>query len=293
MRKQLLKLLGAAAMLVAAMPVFAAGTVTIGSTNFTEQIILANIYAEVLEAHGVDVELRPNLGSREIVFPALKAGEIDIVPEYSGALLAYLSGDDEVTAHGEQEVMQALRKKLPDGLVALKPSSAQDKDALVVTQDTAQKYDLQTVSDLKGVAQKLVVGGPPEMESRFTGLPGLKKVYGLDFKAFRALDAGGPLTVAALKNGSIDVARMFTTQGIIDANNWVVLTDDKDLVLSQNLIPVVRKEALTPTIRQALNAVSAKLTTAGLQKLNAQVGVEKHIPRLVAQQWVKAHGLGQ
>lgn len=131
------------------------------------------------------------------------------------------------------------------------------------------------------------------MKSRVDGLRGLKKVYGLHFKAFRALDAGGPLTVAALQNGSIDVARMFTTQGIIDANNWVVLKDDKDLVLAQNLVPIVRKDVLTPKIRKALNAVSAALTTEGLQKLNAQVGVQKHIPRLVAQQWVKEHGLGK
>lgn len=162
MRTRLLKLVMMIATIVVAGPVFAAGTVTVGSTNFTEQIILANIYTDVLEAQGINVDLRPNLGSREIVFPALKAGEVDIVPEYTGALLAYLSGEEKVTAHSQQEVLKALKSKLPDGLVALKPSSAQDKDALIVTQQTAKKYNLKTVSDLKGVADKLVVGGPPK-----------------------------------------------------------------------------------------------------------------------------------
>lgn len=266
--------------------------VIIGSTNFPEQLILANIYAEVLRARGVPVETRLNLGSREIVFPALAAGEIDILPEYTGALLSYLT-EGESTVKKPQAVADALRKALPKDLVMLEISQAQDKDALVVTQKTARRYNLHTISDLEGIAGKLVIGGPPEMETRATGLPGLKRVYGLTFKDFRALDAGGPLTVAALESGAIDVARMFTTQGIIDAKGWVVLKDNKNLVAAQNIVPVVRREVLTADIRRALNAVSAALTTAGLQKLNRKVIVENISPEQVASHWVKAHGLAE
>lgn len=265
-------------------------TVTVGSTNFPEQLILAHIYADVLAARGVDVNTRLNLGSREIVFPALKASEINLLPEYTGALLAYLV-EDEVTADTPEAVTAALREALPESVVALEPAPAQDKDALVVTQATADKHDLQTISDLKGVAPELVIGGPPELDIRASGLPGLEKIYGLTFKNFRSLDAGGPLTVAALSSGDIDVARMFTTQGIIDAKGWVVLEDDKNLVLPQNLVPIIRKNALNETVRDALNDVSSRLSTATLQKLNRQVSVEKKSPSVVAAEWVEAQGL--
>src|SRR5699024_6987139 len=139
--------------------------VIIGSTNFAEQLVLANIYAGVLRANDIDVEMRLNLGSRALVFPALEAGELDILPEYTGALLAFLTnGESHATA--EQDVLADLRANLPDELVALKPSPAQDKDALVVTPETAKKYDLKTISDLKPVAGKLIIGGPPELKTR-------------------------------------------------------------------------------------------------------------------------------
>lgn len=266
-------------------------TIVVGSTNFPEQLILAHIYADVLAARGVNVDTRLNLGSREIVFPALKAGDINLLPEYTGALLAYLATGD-VSADTPEAVTAALRKALPTGITALQPAPAQDKDALVVTQATASKHDLHTISDLQGVAPKLVIGGPPELKTRASGLPGLKQVYGLSFKRFRALDAGGPLTVAALTGGDIDVARMFTTQGIIDAKGWIVLKDDKNLVLPQNLVPIIRKDAVTKTVRSALNDISSRLTTATLQKLNRKVSVDKRSPSVVAAHWVEAQGLG-
>lgn len=268
----------------------AAQPVVIGSTNFPEQLILANIYNDVLKAHGVDTKMRLNLGSRELVFPALKAGELDILPEYTGALLGYLTRG-ESQARQESAVLAELKEKLPQGIVMLKPASAQDKDALVVTAETASQYHLQTMSDLAGVASKMTLGGPPELKTRFIGLPGFKQVYGLEFKTFRSLDAGGPLTVGALANGDIDVALMFTTQGVIGARGWVVLRDDKGMISAQNLVPVVREAVLTPTIRDALNAVSAQLTTEGLQKMNHQVEVEKRGPDEIAREWVEEHGL--
>ena len=266
-------------------------TLIVGSTNFPEQLILANMYEDILEARGiVEVETRLNLGSREIVFPALRNSEIEALPEYTGALLAYLTGG-ETSARTPDAVLAQLRDELPEGIVALEPSPAQDKDALVVRPETAEKYDLTTVSDLADVAGELIVGGPPEMKTREAGLPGLKDVYGIEFQEFRSLDAGGPLTKNALKNGDIGVARMFTTQGAIDENGWVVLEDDKNLIPAQNLIPVIREGSVTPEIRAALNELSAALSTETLTKLNAKVGVEKMDPEAVAEEWLKAQGL--
>src|SRR5215203_1898755 len=200
----------------------------VGSANFPEQLILGNMYADVVEDQGVKVERRLNLGTRDVVFPSLESGELTLVPEYNGALLAYLSkGESDVTS--PEETTKDLKAELPKGLIALEASEAQDKDALVVTPETAEKYDLKNTSDLAPVADKLIVGGPPEMPDRPDGLPGLKRVYGIEFEEFKPLDAGGPLTTEALANGDIDVGRFFTSQGLIDARGWVVLDDDKEL----------------------------------------------------------------
>ena len=266
-------------------------TLVVGSTNFPEQLILANMYEDILEARGiVDVETRLNLGSREIVFPALRNSEIEALPEYTGALLAYLTSG-ETQARTPENVLAELRDALPAPIVALDPSPAQDKDALVVRSETAETYNLTTVSDLADAAGELVVGGPPEMKTREAGLPGLKDVYGIEFKEFLSLDAGGPLTKNALKNGDIDVARMFTTQGAIDENGWITLEDDKNHIPAQNLVPVIREEALTPEIEAALNELSAALSTEALTGLNAKVGVEKMDPEAVAEEWLEAEGL--
>ncbi|WP_111747502.1 ABC transporter substrate-binding protein [Salinisphaera orenii] len=264
--------------------------VVVASTNFSEQLVLANIYANVLEKHGVKVKKRLHLGSREVVFPALKSGEVDVLPEYSGALLAYLA-DDKVKETGKQAVLDQLRAQLPAKLVALKAASAQNKDALVVTAKTAEQYQLNTIADLKPVAGQLTFGGPPEIKTRRDGMPGLKSVYGIQFKNFRSLDAGGPLTQSALSSGAIQVARMFTTQGVIQDKGWRVLKDTKHLVPAQNLIPIIRKSVVTPKIRKLLKAVSSALTTKQLRAMNKRVAVDKRDPAQVAQKWVAKHDL--
>jgi osmoprotectant transport system substrate-binding protein len=266
-------------------------SVTVGSTNFSEQLILAQMYAAVLEKAGVKVETRLNLGAREVVFPALEKGEIDLLPEYSGATLAFLDEDaDQITA---EEVNTALTPLLAaKGLVALQQSPAEDKDGLAVTKETADQYGLAKVSDLKGKAGQLVIGGPPELETRPAGLPGLKKVYGIeDFKEFKALDAGGPLTSSALSKGDIDVGRVFTSQGIIAEEGWVVLEEDKPLQPAQNIVPIGRKDAMTDQVTQVLNTLSAKITTEELTKLNKLVDVDKQDPEKVATEWLTQQGL--
>ena len=268
------------------------GGFVVGSANFPEQLILGNMYADMVESRGVTVERRLNIGTRDVLFPALESGEITLVPEYNGALVAYLTeGESDVSK--PEATTNELRQELPDGLVALEPSEAQDKDGLAVTQKTAQKYDLKTFSDLRGVADELVVGGPPEMSERPDGLPGMKEVYGIEFEEFKALDAGGPLTVEALSNGDIDVGRVFTSQGVIEQRNWVVLEDDKELSPAQNVIPVIREEEVTGEIRTALDELSSTLTTDDLKKLNKRVEVDKEDPEDVASDYLKGEDLIQ
>jgi osmoprotectant transport system substrate-binding protein len=266
-------------------------SVTVGSTNFSEQLILAQMYAAVLEKAGVKVDTRLNLGAREIVFPALEKGEIDLLPEYNGSLLVFL--DKDATQVSSEEVNTALTPLLDaKGLVALEQSPAEDKDGLAVTQETADKFGLAKVSDLKGKAGQLVIGGPPELKTRPAGIPGLKKVYGIeDFKEFKSLDAGGPLTTSALSKGDIDVGRVFTSQGIIADEGWVVLEEDKPLQPAQNVVAVGRKDAMTDVVTQTLNALAPKITTEELTKLNKLVDVDKQDPEKVATDWLTQQGL--
>ncbi|HYJ71383.1 MAG TPA: ABC transporter substrate-binding protein [Actinomycetota bacterium] len=266
-------------------------SVTVGSTNFSEQLILAEMYAAVLKKAGVNVDTRLNLGAREVVFPALEKGEIDLLPEYNGSALSFLNPDATQTT--ADEVNTALAPLLDGkGLVALEPSPAEDKDGFAVTKETADKYGLAKISDLKGKAGQLVIGGPPELKTRPSGIPGLKKVYGIeDFKEFKALDAGGPLTTSALNKGDIDVGRVFTTQGAIAENGWVLLEEDKPLEPAQNIVPIGRKDAMTDQVTQALNALAPKITTEELTKLNKLVDVDKQDPEKVANDWLTQQGL--
>ena len=266
-------------------------SVTVGSTNFSEQLILAEMYAAVLKKAGVNVDTRLNLGAREVVFPALEKGEIDLLPEYNGSALSFLNPDATQTT--ADEVNTALTPLLDGkGLVALEPSPAEDKDGFAVTKETADKYGLAKISDLKGKAGQLVIGGPPELKTRPSGIPGLKKVYGIeDFKEFKALDAGGPLTTSALNKGDIDVGRVFTTQGAIAENGWVLLEEDKPLEPAQNIVPIGRKDAMTDQVTQALNALAPKITTEELTKLNKLVDVDKQDPEKVANDWLTQQGL--
>lgn len=267
------------------------GTITVGSADFTEQLILANMYADVLENLGYTVERRLNLGPREVIFPSVESGEIDLVPEYTGALNSFLTGGEEAEDTSVEGLVAALEENLPEGLVLLEPSGAEDQDGLAVTRETADEYGLATYSDLAEVADELVAGGPPEEETRFTGLPGLEEVYGITFREFRPLDAGGSLTTEALNSGQIDVGRVFTTQGSIEEYDWVVLEDDRGLVPSEAIVPLIREEVLTDDIEAALNELSATLTTEDLTELNKRVDIDQEDPDAVATSYLEEQGL--
>ncbi|MCE9897284.1 ABC transporter substrate-binding protein [Raoultella terrigena] len=264
-----------------------AESVTIGGANFTESSILANIYASALKKNNIEVSTRLNLGNREIIIPALKSGEIDIVPEYLGALLNYYDG--KTLATSQSDVSAELAKVLPADFTLLTPSPATSITAWAVRADTAKKYGLSKLSDLQPIAHQLTIGGPPELAVRALGLPGLKRVYGLEFKAVKSLDMGGPLTRLALNSGKIDVATVISTQGNLAKEDWVVLDDDKHEQPSQNVVPLVRKASLTPTVSKVLNDVSGKLNNATLIELNQQVDLQHKDPAAVAEAWVNDH----
>jgi osmoprotectant transport system substrate-binding protein len=267
------------------------GTIVVGSANFPEQLILANMYADVLENAGLTVERRLNLGSREVIYPSIESGEIDLLPEYTGALNSFVTGGAEAEDTSTEGLIESLNANLPEGLTLLEPSEAEDRDALAVTQATADEYSLTTLSSLAPVSGQLIAGGPPEEETRYVGLPGLQEVYGIRFAEFRPLDAGGPLTTEALNSGQIDVGRVFTTQGAIEEYGWVVLEDDKGLVPSENIIPLIREEVRTPEVEEALNGLSAQLTTEDLTALNRRVEIDQEDPETVATEYLEENGL--
>ncbi len=266
-------------------------SLTVGAVNFAENQIVAEMYAQVLEDAGYDVSRKTNLGSREVLQPAMTSGEIDIAPEYLASLLLHLDPNAEPTGD-PQENVDALEPLLEEkGLELLEPSEANDTNALVVTPETAEKYDLETTSDLAEVSDQLVFGGPPECPQRPFCLPGLEETYGIEFKDFKPLDVGGPLTVTALENAEIDVALLFSTSSVIQDRGWVALEDDKGLQANESIAPVVRQDVLDDEIRGLLNSVSDALDTETMTRLNARVEIDKEDPADVARDFLEEEGL--
>ncbi|MFB8175865.1 ABC transporter substrate-binding protein [Streptomyces sp. NPDC055966] len=265
------------------------GGVTIGTANFTENQVLGYLYAAALQGAGVKTTVRPNLGTREIVIPALRGGDIDLLPEYQGALLNYLAPKATATESGEMQ--NTLTQALPAGLQVLPYGMAEDSDAFVVTSETAKKYGLTSLADLKKQNGRLVIGAAPEVKKRQVGAVGLKDVYGVEFKEFKSLDSDGPLVKGALKKGDVDVANLFTTDTDIKANGWVVLTDPEHLIPSQHIVPLIADRKADDTVRKALAKLGNLLTTAQLTELNRQVDTDKKDPQDVADAYARQHGL--
>jgi osmoprotectant transport system substrate-binding protein len=267
------------------------GSVIVGSANFPENEVLAEVYALALQKAGVKVSTKLNIGAREVYYPQVEKGAITIIPEYNGTLLT-VEVDKTSTAKTTAAVDAALAAKLPSTLTLLNPAPAQDSDSITVTQATAAKYKLKSIADLTSVASQFVLGGPPEFKTRTDGVIGLKSIYGLTFKNFDPLDESGPITLSALTSGKVQAADVFTTTPQIIADKLVPLTDPKSLFAAQNVIPLVYKPALTPTISSTLNAVDAKLTTSALLALDVKVITDKEDYTTAAQQWLQSVGLG-
>lgn len=260
------------------------GAITIGSANFPGNVLLAEIYAAALEDEGVEVTKRLNIGNRETYIAGLDDGSIDLIPEYTGALTLFLNPDAEST--DPDGIYEELQSALPEGLTVLDRSEAEDKDAIVVTAETAEDLDLTSIADLEAEAPNLVLGGPPEFADRFTGVPGLEEVYGLEFAQFRALSAGSNLTAQSLLNGQVDAANIFTTDPAIVENDFVVLEDPENLFVAQNILPLATQDALNPVIEERLNEVSAELSTEVLNQMMVEVISDGEDPAVVAEAWV-------
>lgn len=267
-------------------------TIVIGSANFGESQLVAEMYAQILEDRGFTVERKFNTGSREIYAAALESGEINLVPEYVGSALSFLGGTP--TADVEQTTSDLRTAWEANGVTVLDPAPAQDKNGFVVTADTASELGLSTVSDLAKGNGELVLGGPPECPEREFCLIGLETVYGLSFAEFKPLDVGGALTVTALKGGEIDVGLLFTTDGVITAEGFVLLDDDQGLQPAENLIPAVLEtiaEEFGSDMADPLNELSAALTTEDLTLMNQKVGYDGEDLVAVATAWLEENGL--
>jgi osmoprotectant transport system substrate-binding protein len=265
-------------------------TVVIGSANFPENELLAQIYATALAAKGVKVTDKFNIGAREVYYPEVKSGAITIIPEYNGALLT-TSVDTTSTAATTAEVDAALQAKLPSPMEILNPSAAEDKDSVTVTQAYATKHHLTSIANLGPYAKTIVFGGPPEFKTRSDGLPGLAKNYGLHFKSFDPLDESGPITLAALTDGKVQAADVFTTTPQIITDHLLALSDPKFNFAAQNVVPLVYKKGINSTIANTLNAISARLTTAALLQMDKAVILDHADYTAVADGWLKAVGL--
>ncbi|QXJ19503.1 protein kinase [Actinomadura graeca] len=275
-------------------PPSTARRITVGSANFPESVLLSEIYAQKLEAGGRSVVRRRGIGSRETYYPLARSGEIDVVPEYNGALASYVGALDlDAGAPATTpSVNAALRTELPAPLEILDSAKAEDKDAIVVTRRTVTRYGLTSLAGLAEVSDGFVLGGTPEAETRHQGMIGLRAVYGArfkDFQPFRHDDFG---TLAdLLEKGSLQAAQMFTTDPALRARDFVVLDDPKRLFGAQNVTPLVNRGGVDGAARAALDAVSAKLTTDDLRYMNARVEVNRDPVEAVAKAWLVQNGL--
>ncbi len=268
-------------------------TITIGAQDFGESAILAEIYGQALEAAGYPVSQEALGGFRDLVFSAFESGAINLTPEYAASALEFLNDFAGEATSDPAATVALLQTQLESrGLVAFEPSPAVDSNSFVVTAETAERLGLENVSDLTA---DLRLGGPADCPDNASCLPGLLSTYDLDLSEnFTPLDGGGPLTVAALDGGEIDVAILFSTDGTIADKGWVVLEDDKGLINADNIVPVGSQElvdAYGDALATLINTISASLDTAELTDLNRRVGIELEDADAVALSWLQAEGL--
>ncbi|MEH3137302.1 MAG: ABC transporter substrate-binding protein [Mycolicibacterium neoaurum] len=267
-------------------------TIAVGSADFTESKIIAEIYAQALEANGFAISRQFGIGSRETYIPAVQDHSIDLIPEYTGNLLQYF--DKDATATTSDEVLLGLLRALPGDLAILYPSPAEDKDTLAVSEAIAREWNLKTIADLAARSPEVKVGGPSEFQTRQTGLVGLQQKYGLQIAPanFIAIsDGGGPATVQALTNGTVTAANIFSTSPAIEKNNLVVLEDPENVFLAANVVPLVASQKMSNELKTVLDAVSAKLTTEDLIELNGSVEGNSGVdPDEAAQKWIADNG---
>jgi osmoprotectant transport system substrate-binding protein len=267
-------------------------SIVVGSGDFPESQIIAEIYAQTLQANGFDVGRRMSIGSRETYIPALKDHSIDLVPEYVGNLLRYFAPNSTATMLDAVEL--ELYQKLPGDLSILTPSPASDTDTVTVTGGTAAAWNLKTIGDLAAHSPEVKFGAPSDFVNRPSGLPGLRQKYSLNISPgnFVAInDGGGAVAVRALVEGKVNAANIFTTSPAIPQEHLVVLDDPEHNFVAGNIVPLVNSQKKSDRLKAVLDAVSAKLSTAGLAALNAAVAGNSGIdPDQAARNWVRDNG---
>ncbi len=262
----------------------AGGTIVVGSQAYYSNEIIAEIYAQALEAKGFTVDRKFNIGQRDAYIPSLESGEVQLFPEYTGNLLQFYEPD--TTATTAADVYAALQTALPDGLEVLDQSTATDQDSYNVTADFAAKYSLTSLADLSKVDVPLTLGGAPELEDRPYGPTGLKSKYSVDV----AFKATGDTTVEDLLAGTVNIANVYSADPRIQTDSLVTLADPEGLFLASNVVPVVNSD-VADSVADIINAVSKALTPEGLVALNVQSTVDQMSTPDIAAAWLKDNGL--
>jgi osmoprotectant transport system substrate-binding protein len=278
------------------------GSIVVGSDNFPESELLADIYGQALAAKGYNVSYKLDIASREVTYGLLKAGTITMKPEYNGALLAYLDSIQSPKQNNPQtstdQVDAAIAKELDTNLEVLDPATAQDNDTLTLSKNEADKLGLKAgasiadfITAVKGGS--ITIGAAPEFQTRYQGILGLEQAYGLKASQinFKSLDAGGTLTETALTSNAVDAGDLFTTDPTITQGGLLTLTDPKNIFGLQNVLPLVNKTAINAAGISELNAVDAKLDSKTLLDLDVKTQVNKADPKTVAHDWLTSLGL--
>lgn len=266
------------------------GAIVVGSANFPESEIIAQIYTQALKDNGVSASIKPNIGAREVYLKALQDGSIDLVPEYSGSLLQYYNAKS--TAKSSDDVFAALSDALPKGFEVLDQSKAEDKDSYNVTKEFSEKNNVTSLSDLKQVDTPLKVAANPEFAERPYGIKGLQSEYGVTATLDPISDSGGPLTVKALLDGTVQLADIYTTSSAIKDNGFVTLKDPKNMIIAENVVPVINENKVTDKVKSVLNKVSAALTTDDLVTMNDKSsGSAKESAVQIAKEWLSSKNL--
>jgi osmoprotectant transport system substrate-binding protein len=267
--------------------------VTIGTKNFPEQFILGELYRQALEANGFQVRLKSDIGSSEIVDRALVAGSLDMYPEYIGVALSELAGQTERPSSARDAYRKAKAFEEKRGFTLLEMTPFSDQNALAVLPGFAKSNGLKSIGDLAKIPGMVEIAAPPEFKSRFEGLVGLRRLYGLTNVKVKPLKIGEQYP--ALDDKEVDAANVFTTDGQLEKGRYVLLRDPKSLFTFQNVAPVIRRDLLkkNPKLAAAINAVSAKLTTPAMRAMNAAVVQRGEEPAAVAEQFLRRAGLMQ
>lgn len=264
------------------------GTIVVGSQAYYSNAIIAEVYAQALENAGYTVQRQFQIGQRDAYLQAMESGEVDVLPEYTGNLLQFYAPD--TAARGPEDVAAALPEVLPDGLAVLDYAEAQDADSYNVTAEFSKKNDITSLADLSEYDGTITIGGNAELKSRPYGPKGLKEFYGVDVKFVAIGDSGGPLTKDAIRDGTITMGDIYTADPALASGDFVTLDDPKNMILAQNVIPLVNAD-LSEELAEVLNPISAALTTEELIQMNAASVEDKKDAATIAENWLSDQDL--